>query len=546
MLPTPGKDLALRAVADGQKLGETERYWRMNAAEALYEGCAYEGAPSFWEASVPLRERAPAVQSMLVRTAGDRLIALVFGDRTFPTLKVEPVGWRVALSETDQAALSALVQELSGTAKLRPVMRAMLRSGLRAGTACAVTGFRDGLPSVDLLPAKWCTPTFARDGSVASMRVEYRTQGDDGKWYLHRRDVGPEKDTTFRPVCLDDLKRDEQPRFVVESETPLPFVPVVWCRNLPDRTVREVDGYPLGHNLDGEVRALDMELSQLHRTALYNGEPQLVRIGVDGQNSMGPSGRVAAPEPPSATGAFSWFANAWKRAGSGGDATKKGPGTIWNLPQGSDAKMLESTGAGAEIIAKAIEGHRRVILDAMGVVLASPSDLGSGDLSARALSILMAPMLSRADELRVDYGDALVAIVGQLLRWCSLSDVGEAMLATVDAARPVLARLYAPAQGGVRWIGPRLALGWGEFFEPSWTEIQSAVAAMQTARGGGPVVSARRAVEMLAPVLGVEDVDAEVAAVEADEAKGAARATSLFGVNQQTGQNVAENDDDAS
>ena len=54
----------------------------------------------------------------------------------------------------------------------------------------------------------------------------------------------------------------------------------------------------------------------------------------------------------------------------------------------------------------------------------------------------MAPMLSRADELRVDYGDALVAIVGRLLR-CSLSDVGEAMLATIDAARPVLARLYA-------------------------------------------------------------------------------------------------------
>ena len=48
--------------------------------------------------------------------------------------------------------------------------------------------------------------------------------------------------------------------------------------------------------------------------------------------------------------------------------------------------MLESTGAGAEIIAKAIEGHRRVILDAMGVVLASPSDLGSGD-SPPALSI---------------------------------------------------------------------------------------------------------------------------------------------------------------
>ena len=69
---------------------------------------------------------------------------------------------------------------------------------------------------------------------------------------------------------------------------------------------------------------------------------------------------------------------------------------------------------------------------------------------------------------------------------------------------------------------------------------------MQTARGGGLWSPRGERLRSRALSLGVEDVDAEVAAVEADEAKGAARATSLFGVNQQTGPNVAENDDDAS
>ena len=67
MLPTPAKTSHFAPVADGQKLGR-DGLLAHERRQALYED-APTGAPSFWEASVPLRERYPAVQSMLVRTA---------------------------------------------------------------------------------------------------------------------------------------------------------------------------------------------------------------------------------------------------------------------------------------------------------------------------------------------------------------------------------------------------------------------------------------------------------------------------------------------
>ena len=65
-----------------------------------------------------------------------------------------------------------------------------------------------------------------------------------------------------------------------------------------DGTLSGTENYKHGKKfpkgLEDEVEALDMELSQLYRNALYNGEPQLVQIGVDGDAKMAaPVGRTA-------------------------------------------------------------------------------------------------------------------------------------------------------------------------------------------------------------------------------------------------------------
>jgi len=522
-LPTPQNDLVRGALGTIATLGESERYWRINAYEALWEGLHYEGRPSFWDTSVPLRERAPAVQSFLARTAGRRLASMVFGERSFPTIGLKPRAFGPALTLPD--AVLALVEETIESAALRVRMREYTLQGLKCGSVCALACLRDGLPALDLVPSKWCTPELAADGSVRSLVIQWQTMAtEDGEvvQYVHRREITATTDTMYVPR-KNDGKPIDWTRATVECTYAVEFCPAEWTRNNADPTEgAEIDGYPLAYGLEDEILALDLALSQGHRNALYNGEPQMVRTGLDADQSggsMGPQGRTANPD----AGAFSWFntaSGALKGWAFGGTqpATKKAPGTIWNLPTGADAKLLESTGAGMGIISTDAANLRRVILDAVGVVLADPDLLGKGDLSSKALHLMHAPMLDVADNMREEYGRALCRILNAFLRLYQTAAARSAgvLLPSWEAALPALiARSQQRTDGTSTWLPVPLSLTWGEYFEPSWSDVTSAVTAARTGVEGG-VLSRAAAVKMLSAVSGVADAKAEAAAIAAD------------------------------
>ena len=478
------------------RLGETDRFWRINRAELIWHGHAHEGRPSFWDGNIPLRDRAPAVQSMLVRTAGRRLVSLVFGERAFPSIGVSGSAFGARLTDADRTALSALIDEIVRVATLRRRMREVMTDGLRAGTTVALQSIRAGRPTVDIIPAKWCRPTFGDDGvTLTKLVIEYKFPRD-GKWFVHRREITPPTDTTYEPV---ECSRGEHAPInwtttPVAYSAPCAFVPAAWHRNAVEsiETSHDIDGHPLCSGVEDELSALDLELSQLYRNALYNGDPQMVRIGAEPEDDVLPRGVTA---------------------GDGGygrsrldqrPAIAKGPGNLWDLATGSDAKMVESTGAGAQIIEKAIDHLRRVIVDAMGVVLADPAQLGTGELSARALSLLMAPMLGTADDLRVEYGDTLCTIVDQLLRLCAMTP-GAIYLAGLEPARNALNALFArTSTGSVEWMRAPLELTWGDYFEPSWPEVSAALDAARKANGDQPVMTLEESRALVAPVLGLK------------------------------------------
>ena len=108
MLTTPAQRDLAAFNADLVRMGESPRYWRINRLEQWYLGTQYDTRPSFWSQDVPLRERAPVVQSQFTRSAVQRLATLVFGDRSFPRLKIEAEGYRTTLATTERDALQAL------------------------------------------------------------------------------------------------------------------------------------------------------------------------------------------------------------------------------------------------------------------------------------------------------------------------------------------------------------------------------------------------------------------------------------------------------
>lgn len=518
MFPTPAqRDLA----GFSQKLaayGETPRYWRINRYEAFYNGQQYDGRPSFWNNDYPLRERAPIVQVGFARAAVNRLATLVFGDRSFPSLTVKPRVLRAVLTDAEREALQALVGEIVEALALSHRMRQVLVEGLKCSSACVVTSLVDGVPSIEILPSKWCTPTLARDGAVTSLVVQYKhpEEGSRDRWCWYRREITDRVDRVYEPVAFEE-GRVPKWEGVLYTETLLRgWCPVVWVRNLRPATASaaDIDGCALVDGMEDEIEALDFELSQLYRNALYNGEPQMVQIGAkipesDGRQAVAPAG-------------FSWLDSALGSASkwlvSGGTAVKKGPGKLWSLPTGGDAKIVESSGAGAQIIKGAIDELRRVLCDATGVVLVDPHTLGNGDLSARALTLMHAPMLDVADNLRVEYGAVLVGVVNQALR--HIADAGAALvnLPAVDAAASALARLAGLRPDGSRvWLGASIALKWGPYFEPSAADRKEAVETAKAANGDRPVISHRASVAFVAPLFGQEDVDAECEAIDGEQ-----------------------------
>lgn len=493
--------------------GDDARTQRLTRLESVWKGLRYEleSRPSFWDNTVPLAERAPCVVYPILRSAGLRVVSLVFGEGRFP---------RIAPHSKDEAQGNALAAIVTA-AQLRQRMRELMEQGLACGSACALCAVRDGRLCVEIIPAKWATPELDVHQRVTALDVRFKYQRE-GRWYWYRRTLTAEADTVYEPLPVDT----REPVWVPATQVPQHgFVPVVWIRNDPDPTDPSFDGCAFGEGLEDELEALDFALSMRHRTARYNGDPITVRI-LGEHDADDPDGGLRAERGRDAdprAGTYSGWAGRIATAISGAlkPVIKKAPGNIVSLSSGGDMKLVESTGAGANMLSADADDLRRKILETLGVVVADPETI-SANASAALQKQLYAPMLARCDGYRVLYGDALCEVVRMFVR-----------LLRSPAVRgtPVRIEGWASVASALDALGddPPIDIAWGEYFDPTPADVQAAVAAAQAAVGGRPVVSHRTAVRYVASLLGVEDVDAEVAAIEAEEAGGADVATKMLG-----------------
>jgi len=519
MLPTPATDDARTFATKLAALGDPARTREMQGWRAAWEGIDLTNRPSFWDTTVPLRERQPLVRAQLARTAGERLTALVFGDRGFPTIALADNDYAVTLTDSEREILTDLLGELVESMALRTEMPATLDEGLKVSSACVVVKLHDGMLGLEMIAAEWCTPTIDARGECTCLVVQYKTPaakvGGVQTWDWYRREITCDYDRVYDRVPFDEVRAPDWSK-VTYREVPQEFCPVVWYRSMSAATSRatSIDGEPLMRGLEDEIEALDMSLSMRVRTGYYNGDPKMVRMGVDGD---------APPAPLGALGRLAHDGFNF-RAHDSGPAVKAAPGQIWNLPAGGDAKLLESTGAGATILDGSVTTMRRVITDVMGVLLADPETLGKGDISARALTLMYGPMLNVADRLRSEMTEVMRRVLSHALRLLTTATARKrgVYLATWDRALPVLDRCYravASDEGIVRrWFAPRMTLTWGAYFTPSVAEVREAMTAAKDALGGGAVLSSKQALTFLAPYLGITDVDAAHAALTEEAA----------------------------
>lgn len=486
-------------VANAQ-LGQSERYRRATKAECYYQSLQYEQLQP-WEANVALRQKRPLLTLPLMREAIDNIERFIWGGHRFPEVRVpatstdeQPAAATEIgpIIDEDQAeALTRFIRALVKAGRLARCAREFSRSACTSSSCAVVLGVRGGYLVNHVELGKHCTPTFddLRPGRLTELEIKFLHQREqqDGAGgvksaiYWYRRLITETEDIVFREEIF---RPGIEPKWVRDPQLSvvhnLGFCPAVWIRTMPT-SADKVDGTPI---IDEALYPLLDEVnyteSLKNRTVQYNCDPWTARTGV-----------VASEQ------------------------VVKSAGRIMDLPREATLEIVESTGSGAQRAAEHLEDLQRRFCDAVSYVKATP-ELAVGRISGVVLEFLYSPMMALAADLRDDLGeDGFAVLLNLALRMVMvLVERGEDVwVPGVGDAVEVLRK----AQRSGMWLDVPLDIQWPPFFDPSVEERQMAVASAVQAKNGG-LISAKTGTAALAPLFGVEDVDAEHESIEEDQA----------------------------
>jgi len=187
-----------------------------------------------------------------------------------------------------------------------------------------------------------------------------------------------------------------------------------------------------------------------------------------------------------------------------------------------DVKLLETSGKAFEVATNHVNDIRSRCLETMGVVLTSMADTVSrittgAEMSAKFLALAHAPLIVLVQEYRHTWWPyGLRALLSMCMRMTAeLTKAGKAIsVPGTDQIAPLLQSFITP-EG---WKPPRMTPKWGRFFEPSSTEIKTGVESAVAAKDGG-LIQEKTAIQQVAPDFGVDDIQAEIEAIEKEQAE---------------------------
>ena len=527
----------LEGAEEAQKIAllhRSPRYIRLNELERWVDTTQYDGRPDWFDGSEtapPLRARKPCIAYPIVRTAIDSNVDLTLGEGKFPAIQLTdgddkdagPEG--TALSDDDRKIIDGAIKKLESLARLRPAIRSALALAQACGSVAVIGGVRNGVPTVDVEQAKRCVPTFADDGSVESLEIRYpfivEVKKPDGSWRaecrLYRRTIDTDRDVTYKPVVAPADGREptgwaEDPTKTVAHG--LGFCPVIWYRHMVAcRTEGVIDGRAIHSHLLDEIEALDMALSQWHRGAWFAGDPQIVVTGADERGPMTGETLVRAPDVLLSTPNGGELSDKNPMNGQWGGRAKKAkvksPGVLWEY-ESKDAKVEILSLSGDAL--KAIQDHcsdlRDKVAEGLAIVFTDPSATRfAAAVSGKAQKLLRQRQLDRCDQYRDDMADGLVTPLVQLL--LRVIEVVGVKAAAIMRAVPVVKKL------GER---PSITLRWGAYYEPD-PEEETQLAKFVKEVDSVIALPLRVKLQKLARALDIENVDALLAEIEAEQAK---------------------------
>lgn len=507
----------LRALVEDERfrdMDKREAYWRATQDQSKrydWDGNldSMSGIPIAAGYRVPDKLRRPSTRYDLAKLIVGRLTSMVFGQDRFPELRIE--------GDTEA---EDYVQALALAARLPVRMQEARNLGGATGTAVMSFGFREGKPRIRVHNAKHCQVLAWRDFDerrpleVLKAYSSPRQVYDPQTRAMVRRDFwtvyywNEQVETIWRDVPQNVGEQPTWSQWPPASMTihGFGFCPVYWIQNRPCSELPDGEGDYEGQ--EGTFDQVNQLLSATTKGTRANVDPTLV-IKMD---------------PAANTG-----------------AVQKGTGNAIFSPGG--AEYLELKGTAVQAAERQLERLRSYCLDVAGVVMADPEKLAGAAQSAKALEILYQPMLSTCDVLREQYGEhgirpmlidmLLVARVFETSPPITLGDgtvvqskviLPPKVETSVDEAGNEVVTTTERTPG----TSDNLSLNWRPYFAATWDDIVKASTGLKNANGGKATMSQRTSVAAIAPLVGIKNVDAEMAKIEEEEEAAAEKQVDMF------------------
>lgn len=430
---------------------------------------------------VKLRERRPSVRYALCKAVVDDSVGLLFSEEHFPSPK----------SEKAQDLVASLRAIIKDSCLNETMIDAATRGSV--GSICIQLRVLKGRSFFTVLPTAFLTPKWDPEApdTLLSVTEKYKTTGkalselgyqidedDFATDYWFQRVWDAQQEGWFMPwKCKRPGGEPVAPTLDKERTVrhTLGFVPLVWIRNLPGGDTTD-GACTFKAAIDTNIE-IDYLLSQGGRGLKYASDPTLM-----------------IKEPAS---------------GSGGTITKGGGNAIVVGPDG-DAKMLEINGTANAALLEHCRMLRQVALESIHGNKADADKIAAAQ-SGRAMELMNQALIWLADKLRISYGEkALLTLLQMLVKASNKTDMvlkDGTKVGRLDASQP-------------------LALAWPEWYAPTWSDKTNEASALTSLTSGG-ILSKLTATESIADQYDIEDIDAEIAQIQAEAQAAADAAVAL-------------------
>jgi len=447
------------------------------------------GEKSSWY--VPLGMRRPSAPYRLNKVIVESFTNLLFGENRFPGIRVE------GDSKTED-----FLQTVARVGRLSLKMIQARNLGGAMGTVGLSWCYRNGKPRFDVHNAKhlyvhsWDDRDMLIPKHITEVqrleRVEWTGKAFDRVAYWHRRDWTPDWDIVFKPVLSEQGKAPFwEPDMHASVNHNDRLTHFTWVQNLPSESD---DGQADCEGLFDSFDAVDLLFSVITRGATLNLDPTLkLKLDPDLVNRMG---------------------------------VKKGTDNALIVGKDGDASYMEMTGSSIDMGLRLLDAKRRAILEAAQCIVPNPNEVAAQGISSVAIKAMFAPMTSKCDVLREQYGAALTQTLEPMLVVAQQRSKARVIVTDADGKEeegelvinlpPIVSKEAILDANGVPTgedkvtrtkrepgEGGELDLRWPAYFPPTPDDQNKVATTLQIATGGKSFMSRQTATELTAASFNV-------------------------------------------